>query len=242
MSRVIENGGLAFVCDDPNEVARAESLLTKEPGTVRWLAQIEPGDIVYDIGANIGCYTLLAAQRVGDHGHVYAFEPHAANAAHLLRNVHQNALQRRVTVLTCALSRRVGYGSFSYGSKRAGSSGSQLGPGIDAAAVELKHVTTVDHLIAEGAIPPAALVKIDIDGLELDVLAGMAGMLRGATPARRSVQVETAPATRTPIREYLAGLGYVLIERHRTHHGEQAVAAGTDPDAVTDNAVFVRAA
>lgn len=239
MTQTIAAGGLTFVCDDAIEVSRAQTLFTKEPGTIRWLARVTPGDVVYDIGANIGCYTLLAAQRVGDAGHVYAFEPHAANAAHLLRNLHQNHLQRRVTLLTCALSDRVGYGTFRYGSKRPGSSGSQFGEMAQAAAQELKHVTTIDHLIAEREIMPAAFVKIDIDGHELAVLRGMGHLLAAGV---RSIQTEVSPGARGDISAYFAKAGYRLADRHRTANGEQQVAGGADPDDVTDNAVFVRAA
>lgn len=98
MTQTIERAGLTFLCDDPIEVWRAETILEKEPGTIRWLDRIQPGDVFYDVGANIGVYSLYAAKRGAK---VYAFEPHALNALHLARNATMNGLD--ITVVQAVI-------------------------------------------------------------------------------------------------------------------------------------------
>jgi FkbM family methyltransferase len=233
-----------FRCEDPLEVTRAVTLVEKEAGTVRFIrSEVRPGDVFYDIGANIGLYTLVSGRRVGDGGMVYAFEPHAANVMNLLRNVAENGLNDRVRVVSAALNDSTGFFPFDYRSAEPGSALSRLesdgGTGEEFAPVfsELKYATSVDALIADGAIRPAALVKIDVDGNEPLVLRGMREHLSGA-PRPRAVQVEIDPETREEVHELMRGYGYEVAERHNTMAGQALIDAGQDPDQVVHNVVF----
>src|SRR5258708_18009897 len=70
------------------------------------------GATVLDVGANVGCYTLLFAQWIGDAGHGYAFEPAAASRAGLERHLAIDGLAGRVTVRPEAISDRSGSAPF----------------------------------------------------------------------------------------------------------------------------------
>lgn len=241
MTTAIESAGLTFLCDDPIEEWRAKSLLEKEPGTIAWINQMQPGEVFYDIGANIGVYTLYAA-KCGLR--VYAFEPHALNALHLARNVAQNNLSK-VTVIQAMLG---GYGDqlhpFHYRSLRAGSSGSQAidarDDGGETFLAECRVImpsVTIDGLF----IKPPSHVKIDVDGRELDVLVGMRETLGDENGHLKSLQVETHPSRRADIDEYLYVGGYRLSHRHYTQAGQRKIDMGADPDTVICNSVYVRA-
>lgn len=69
---------------------RAQTLLTKEPGTLAWIDQFSDGDVLLDIGAYIGVYTLYAAVTKGIR--VIAVEPSAANFNNLSRNIQLNGV------------------------------------------------------------------------------------------------------------------------------------------------------
>ena len=72
-----------FRCETVREFNHCLKIFSKEPGTHAWIRTgMKSGEVVYDIGANIGVFTVLAARDVAPGGKVYAFEPHAANFAH----------------------------------------------------------------------------------------------------------------------------------------------------------------
>lgn len=228
-----------------HEYDRVTNALHSEPGTLRWIAEhVRPGDVFYDVGANLGIFSLLAAHRTGAAGQVVAFEPHAATTATLLENVALNGLGDRVTVLSCALHRMSGHLPFLYRSLTAGSGLSQVGAtrdpfGHDAQPVarELKAVAAADDLIASGAIRPADVIKIDVDGNEGDVLVGMQRLLTGARRPR-SVQIEVNPDGHGELLELMSGAGYRESGRHVTLGIAKLIRAGADPATLGANLVF----
>src|SRR5678816_3571685 len=173
--QIIKTAGLIFECEDDIEVMRAQTLLTKEPGTIAWLEKhLRPDDVFWDVGANIGIYSLFAASRFAK---VCAFEPHLASARSLLRNVRANGFESQVKVMTSPLGDRTDWLQFFYANDAAGSSGSQAGPAVSEygkpfqpVACETKWATRGDSFAKATGLYPD-LVKIDVDGLELPVLS-----------------------------------------------------------------------
>jgi FkbM family methyltransferase len=225
----VEDGQFRYVfrCETPYETWRARTLLEKEEGTVRWIRNsVQAGDVFYDIGANIGLYTLLAGKRVGQAGQVYAFEPHVANVQSLLHNVAQNGLSGQVKVLSCALNERDGFFDFNYYAAHSGTSMSQLNDVRDSedrqfqpVFAEYKYAAAIDSLVASGAIRPADHIKIDVDGNELLIVKGMRTLLSG--PRRpKSVQVEINARHKAELYQLMTEVGYELIEKHFTMHGK----------------------
>jgi FkbM family methyltransferase len=236
----------SFRCETRLEVWRAMTLLTKEEGTVQWIrSQVNVGNVFYDIGANIGLYTLLAGKRVGEEGMVYAFEPHVANVCSLLHNVSCNGLNRSVKVMSCALNDKEGFFDFNYNSWVSGSSMSQLNDNRDDSGrefqpvcSEFKFATTIDKLIINGVIKPPTHIKIDVDGNELLVLKGMQELMSSKTrPA--FIQVEINPRNKDTVYQFMLEREFALHEKHYTLNGKQAIANGRSPEDVTAyNAIF----
>lgn len=132
---------------------------------------VKPGDVVYDVGAHFGYYTLLASKLVGAQGRALAFEPSPPNLARLYRHVELNRCSN-VQVLELAVSDREGVAHFET------RTGSGLGHLAADGPVEVK-VTRLDAL--EG-YPRPNVMKIDVEGAEVAVLQGAASLLTAAKP------------------------------------------------------------
>ena len=143
---------------------------------------LKPGDCFLDVGANIGLHALLAAALVGPSGHVLALEPHPVTAALLHRNMEINGLLDRVTIIEAAAAEQDGgTRRFEYFAEHSAMSGFTLSlPQVaafrgSAQALEVP-VVTLDALLARTGRKPD-VIKIDVEGFELIVLRGSAGIL-----------------------------------------------------------------
>jgi FkbM family methyltransferase len=146
----------------------------EKPKSRQFARGIHPGDVVYDIGANVGYYTLLAALATGPAGRVIAFEPLPENLSFLRRHFALNNLPQ-AQVIDAAVSDHMGETFFQVAPSR---SMGQL-----SAQGELPvQLVSLDELVAAGRIPPPDCLKIDVEGAELGVLAGAARILEQAKP------------------------------------------------------------
>jgi len=221
-----------FVCHTDKERSRASRLFEKEKGTIAWLDRdLRPDDVFYDVGANIGGFTIFAGPRLRERGAIFSFEPHIPNANSLIENIFLNGLEKTVRLVTAALTNREGYAPFNYHSMYAAASTSQYGrnsyegESFDPRFVEIKHGCTIDGLWSRGIIPPANLVKVDVDGLDFEVLEGMQGLL--ASPQRpRAIQLELGSDSKPKIMALCTELGYELREKHWTKAGLDFIAQG----------------
>lgn len=125
--------------------------------------EMKPYGVFYDIGANVGFYSLFAATLIGS-GKVFAFEPVPANVAYLWEHLKLNGITN-VFPLELAVCDQTGKLSFAV--EDSGSMGHLHSDG----ALEVE-TTTLDALIQEERIPPPAYVKMDIEGAELKALRG----------------------------------------------------------------------
>jgi FkbM family methyltransferase len=130
------------------------------------------GDTFYDIGAHVGFFTIIAARLVGHLGHVYAFEPSPENLTALQHNLQLNALSN-VTVIPKAVSQRSGTEKLWLAQCPGGHTLATIGQPPDLKGSIMVETVTIDELIAAGLVTPPQLVKIDVEGAELQVLQGM---------------------------------------------------------------------
>jgi FkbM family methyltransferase len=162
-----------------------------EPETVRWIdACIAPGDILWDVGSNIGLYAVYAAKRGA--GAVYAFEPFGPTYVQLVRNLIRNGCDKTVRALNLALSDRTGVASVTLRSFEPGYATTLAGhelpvdaaeQGIGTQAVMTFRAEDLVRIVPEAR--PNHL-KIDVDGSEPLVLAGVQPLL----PSVRTILIE----------------------------------------------------
>lgn len=145
-----------------------------EPGTRACLKRLlQPGDTAVDIGANIGLLTMACARAVGFAGKVYSFEPETRMADLLQRTIAMNGLSQ-VKLLRQAASAEPGTLSFNV-SKIPGHSSLFALPEQEAGHKQQVEVVRLDDVIPAGS--RVDVVKIDVEGAEMDVLKGMQRIL-----------------------------------------------------------------
>jgi FkbM family methyltransferase len=146
------------------------------------LSAISPGSIVWDIGANVGFYTKLFSEKVGPTGRIVAFEP-SPKTFNILREATKD--HPEIVLHNIALSNKKSQATF-YVSRTETADGAtdSLAP---AANAETHSISTVRGDSPElGAVPN--VMKIDVEGFELEVLQGLSGILRN--PDLRGLFVE----------------------------------------------------
>ncbi len=144
---------------------------------------IKQGMVVYDVGANIGYISLMAARLAGESGRVLAFEALPSNIARLTRNVALNAMQDRVRVVHAAVVDKAGEATFlSHASGAMGKAQGSAGRDEQyTQAIKVAGIALDDFVYQQGNQPPA-VVKMDIEGGEGMALAGMPRLLKEARP------------------------------------------------------------
>lgn len=149
------------------------------------MAQARPGDIVADVGAHIGLYTIALANRVGPKGRVFAFEPDPENFAALKAHVALNGVSDNVELIQAAVGAHDGYVPFLSG----GGSESRT---IHASGNETPMVRCVrlDTVFRGRRVD---ILKIDVEGHEERVLEGTAELLRDMRRSPRVICIEVHP-------------------------------------------------
>lgn len=166
------------------------------------------GDFV-DVGAHIGMYSVRGALELGDRGRVLAFEPNPSARAQLLENVELNGCNN-VVVVAAAVGDEPGEATLHVPATPDPSFSSlEGGRFVEGEAVRVP-VTTVDASVAEHALAPA-VVKIDVEGHEAEVVGGMAETLATFRPM---VLVEVSENSAPKVRQLCANYrGYRVGRR-----------------------------
>ena len=168
-------------------------------------ARLRAGDVFYDLGANIGFYSLLAARCIGAQGTIFSFEPDAMTAERLRRNVARNGFAN-IHVIEAGVWSASGSLRFSPADESSPDRG--VGTFIGANGSSGKTVPTVamDDFVP-GAPPPDA-IKCDVEGAELEVFQGAEKLLRTHHPWILC-EIHSQENGRA-LREFLGRFGYTF--------------------------------
>lgn len=189
-----------------------------EPGTRALIQKIlRPGQTFLDIGANVGMHTLAAAQAMHKRGRIVAFEPSPETHSLLSKSVWINGLAHMTETHQAAVSDRPGEQQLHLGATSGHHSLYRLDSGEPEHGLVHVPVVRVDDVIESGA--PVDLMKIDVEGAELEVLAGAVSTIRHNPNAALIVELGVSHLVRTghTIRSWLAAfqeLGFVFKAIH----------------------------
>ncbi len=191
---------MRFATTGSSSKKRLRTLFSKEPITLAWIDTFEKGATLYDIGANVGMYTIYAAMMRG--ATVHAFEPEALNYAEINKNIFLNDLHGQVLAYCLALSDvdkidKLLLSDFGLGisyhdfEENSWAGDKEFAPDWKVGKNDRREQgcigRRIDSLIADG-LPAPDHIKIDVDGLEHRVIGGMMEALRD--PALKTMLIE----------------------------------------------------
>lgn len=195
---VVNKQSIFLNVESNTELMRANTYATKEIATLKWIDYFfKSGDIFYDIGANIGIYSLYAALKMNKSCKVYAFEPESLNYAKLNKNIVLNNLSGVILPFCLALSDELQFDKFYiknfveggafHGFKKA--SYNHYGvKNFNPEHLQGMIGVSVDSLISTFGLEVPNHIKIDVDGNEEQIINGMSFVL--PNPILRTVLIE----------------------------------------------------
>ncbi len=156
---------------------RAKSFSTKEPKTLNWIEKFEKDKCFWDIGSNVGVYTIYA-KLLNKSLNVISFEPSFKNLNILYENLKLNNLNNSITIFPLPLSNNKSIGNFVLGDDVDGGANSMLN--LLDNFNQTKYINSfrsttlsVNNLINEFNFPKPDYIKIDVDGNEMNILNGI---------------------------------------------------------------------
>lgn len=224
MNRVtkVAHSDIKLTIITPNTLCnwRAKTFSTKEPETLQWIDNIPEKSIFWDIGANIGLYSLYAAKKRSCH--VWSFEPGIFNLELLARNIFLNGLTDQICIVPIALSEQLGEnqfrmtttewgGALSTFGEKFGWNGKNIQSIFEFKTIGLSMADAVQNL----GITQPDYIKMDVDGIEHLILKGGLDLLKKV----KSVLIEVNDdfhEQADQCQEILSSAGLVLDEKRQS--------------------------
>lgn len=205
--------GYDALCDLTDSVQRSMYFRgTWEPAQSASISKDLPlGGVFVDVGANAGHYTLLASAAVGEAGAVHAVEPSTVNLERLRETVRKNSLGTVVSIYPFALSDRAGDASLVPAEGGASPKGQLHLSNAHSGGGELVTILPGDHLFKD--LLRLDVMKIDVEGAELDVLKGCAATIARLRPLSIYVEADEGQLARyaasgNDLATYMSSLNY----------------------------------
>lgn len=204
----------------PNEMClyRVDSFSVKEPETLSWIDRFGGDNVVlYDIGANIGLYSLYYAAKYKSN--VFAFEPSPFNVILLAKNININKCQNQIKIISNPLCQVNKIQSLSYPYFEEGSSSAAFGVNYGGDGNQFNKTFefetagfTFDFLLSNEIIKDVPnIIKLDVDGIEHLILSGAQNVLKSSNCKSILVEVSNAFKEQSDsIKEILTASGFVL--------------------------------
>lgn len=217
--QTVTHSGIQLTFSVPNKlnVHRADSFSSKEPETLKWIDQIRADEVLWDIGANVGLYACYAAKKTGCK--VFAFEPSVFNIELLARNIFNNNVMDRVTIIPLPLFESVSENSLNMTSTNWGGALSSFAETYGQDGREMHKIfefKTVGLSMEDATtlleVKAPDYIKMDVDGIEHLILKGGTAILRGVKGVLIEID-ESFEKQFSDSNQFLKEAGLVMIEK-----------------------------
>ena len=214
------NKTLSFFSRSLMTEKRYETFFTKEPDTIEWINNFRENSIFYDIGANVGIYSIYASSLTRNIN-VVAFEPSVFNIEILSKNIFINNMHENISIFPLALDIKKSQNQFNMSSIEPGGALSGFGTDLDEynnkRNIEFKYKTfsmNLDNFILDYNLNSPNYIKIDVDGLELNILKGATGILKNKK--LYSILIENSNPL-SNISNFLKDNNFILKSQHKNN-------------------------
>lgn len=202
----------------PEAVSVLHTQRKEQPVLDAFATAVDAEDVVWDVGANLGVFALVGAGQGAD---VVAVEPHPETASQLQANAASADTPGRVDGRMVALGREAGHSSLVVDRDEVGTQTPRLD---DSGRDGVDVMTMTGDELLDGEVPAPDVLKVDVEGAEMDVLVGMSHALESC----RLVFVEAhSPGQATAIRRFLEDDGFAVKQVHR--YGTERYLQGMRP-------------
>lgn len=220
--RSVNRNGIQFSLDISDLIDWAVYFNLYEKSQETLFQMVKPGNIVIDVGANIGSTALRFAQKVGQSGKVYGFEPDPANFAKCQKNISLNSFGNILLEPLALGAEEANLTLFRVSPRNPGMNKIMDQP-PDESAVKVRSVK-LDTYLGESGIKRVDLIKIDVEGFELRVLEGAKDTIQMYHPAL-FVEVSDSPlraggASASELIRKLHSWGYAMV---RADNGQEVL-------------------
>jgi FkbM family methyltransferase len=168
-------------------------------------------EVFWDVGANVGYFTLVAATALKDRGQIVAFEPGQNAYARLVSNLALNPY-RNIRTYPVAVTDREGEAVLHLAGDIADTSANLYQAAQAQAGQEVCRTVALDHFLRSEGLRPPDLVKLDAEGAELAVLQGAQGLIHDSPPLwlmeMEEKNLQAAGASKAAVENFLTGRGY----------------------------------
>jgi len=213
---------------------RAETFSSKEPETLEWIDNFPSGTVLWDIGGNLGLYSLYTALR-DQTAKVFTFEPSVFNLEIMARNIVLNNLQQQITVMPLALSEKSGTDTLHMTMTAWGGAMSTFGQSYGHDGKEMDEAfsyrlpsCSLDDLADYFGIEKPTAMKMDVDGIEHLILKGGESILK--SPQLKTILIEVNDdfaEQRDGVKELLENAGWKLDAKKHAEWMEKSEASAT---------------
>ena len=216
-----KNKFIKFYCPNTITSFRSKSFFLKEPETIQWMNKFGGNKkVFYDIGSNVGLYSIYYSKKFNSS--TFSFEPSFKNLEILSRNIQLNSLSKLITIIPNAVSSKNKVSKFYQLNFTQGFSGATF----DNKKVEkqmmnflkkefnpIEYFTlgiNLDYLIKSKIFPKPDLIKIDVDGAELDVILAIKKILNKKRKLSLLIEIDNRIKKNIKVHKLIKSLGFKL--------------------------------
>lgn len=179
---------------------------------------LDDDEVFWDIGANIGYFTLLAATALKGRGQIVSFEPGKVAFERLADNISLNSFNN-IQIYNLAVTDTAGEAVLYLSNDPADSSANLYSPAKDGGRREVCRTVTLDQFRRDQGLRSPDLIKMDVEGAELAALSGAEDIISSSTPLllieMEEKNLKAAGASKAAIQKLLTGYGYLAVFLHK---------------------------